>query len=158
MVEDLLSAKEEMFCRAYAAPESDTYGKAGKSAVFAGYPEKTASNMASKLRRKSNIDERIREIYKENETGVGEVMSNLRYDRQLAEGKGDIATMARCDELMGKRYGLFTERIGLDVEDVGRKLDEAEAAEAAEIAKLRLERFAQSCLDDSNNGEGNKRT
>ncbi len=146
MAKTILSPKEDLFCSAYASPESETYGNGTKSATVAGYPEATAGNMACKLKKKPQIIERLEQLYKENAADVGKVMSDLEHQRILAIAKGDIASANRASELQGKRYGMFTDRQIIEQPEQ-RELDERESAEAEEIAKLRLKAFRNNNHD-----------
>ena len=38
-------------------------------------------------------------------------------ERELARKKGDISTMTRCDELLGKYLALFTDKTELNTSD-----------------------------------------
>ena len=67
-------------------------------------------------------------------------MSNFVSDRLRAIQKGDFATAVRCDELMGKRLGLFSDRLISVFEEPARRaeLDASEQREASLLATLRL--------------------
>ena len=46
------------------------------------------------------------------------VINRLNYDRDLAEKKGDIATMTRVDELLGKYLAMFTDKQEIQTKDM----------------------------------------
>lgn len=100
---DPLTPKEELFCRAYGDPESDSFGKATKSADVAGYVQ--PHNAGWKLCRRPRIIARLAEYHKAASADLGRVMANLEHIRLLALAKEpqDLATAARCAELQGKR-------------------------------------------------------
>jgi hypothetical protein len=57
------------------------------------------------------------------------IIHNLNEDRNLAAQKGDIATMTRVDELLGKYLAMFKEvsrsKVDMDItEDRRKELDE----------------------------------
>ena len=142
-VEDLgaaaeLTPKENLFCEAFANPESRTYGNATKSAQAAGYSQ--PHNAGWKLRRRSQIRARLGELYEVSAAALGRVMTDLEHERQLAVAKGDIASAVRASELMGKRLGAFLERniFALGDHEI-HKLTETEEAEARRLAGLLVE-------------------
>lgn len=141
MSKGILSPKEEMFCRAYGGLESATYGKGWKSAEFAGYSgdEGVLGNMATKLKKKPHIITRLKEIYKENESGIGKCMSDAEHHRLLALEKGDIQAANKALEFQFKRHGLFKENWNISgLEEQQRQLSEDEKEEALAIAQFRL--------------------
>ncbi len=129
-----LTPQEILFCDAYARPESETFGSGSKSIVVAGWPDKNASQRSNTLRQKKQVDVYLKEIYAENAESIGEVVCNIQFDRRMARDKGDWSTAARCDELLGKRHGMFREgAIGIDAE--AEQLSDKKATEARKIAQ-----------------------
>jgi hypothetical protein len=131
-----LTPKEEMFCRAYADPESATYGQATKSAEVAQYQE--PHNAAWKLRRRPRIIARIAEYEKLTRACVGKVLTDLEHERQLALAKGDIAAAIRASELQGKHLAMFTDRMAVDDSATVERYDARRAEEASRIVAILL--------------------
>lgn len=131
-----LTAKQQRFCDEYLIDLNAT-----QAAIRAGYSEKNARNIASENLAKPNIreyiDARMAEKSKELIADQDEVLryltSVLRGESQsteiVVEGVGDGCSEARtiqkepsekdrlkAAELLGKRYGLYTEKIEADVD------------------------------------------
>ena len=136
----ICSPIEELFCRAYADPQSETYSQASESAKKAGFSAKGARTAAWRALKRPCVKARLKEIYAESDFSEDRVMSNFVSDRLRAIQKGDFATAVRCDELMGKRLGLFSDRLISVFEEPARRaeLDASEQREAALLATLRL--------------------
>ena len=107
-----LTPKEEAFVRAYADPESETYGRATASAEVAKYQEPRSA--AWKLRRRPRIIARIEEFEKLTRVVIGRILTDLEHERQLALAKGDIASAIRASELMGRHLAMFTDMLAVD--------------------------------------------
>jgi hypothetical protein len=129
-----LTPKEEAFVRAYADPESATYGKATKSAEVAKYQE--PHNAAWKLRRRPRIIARIAEYEKLTRACVGKVLTDLEHERQLALTQGDIGAAIRASELEGKHLAMFTDRLAVDDSATLERYDQRRAEQAAAITAL----------------------
>ena len=136
----ICSPVEELFCRAYADPQSETYGQASESAKKAGFSAKGARTAAWRALKRPCVKARLKEIYAESDFSADRVMSNLVADRLKALAKGDIGAAIRADELMGKKLGLFSDRLIQTFEDAGRQheLDEAEKRQAMLLAGVLL--------------------
>lgn len=131
-----MTAKQKRFCDEYLIDLNAT-----QAAIKAGYSEKNARNIASENLTKPNIKAYIdaRMAEKENEliADQNEVLkyltSVLRGESQsteiVVEGCGDGISEARtiqkepsekdrlkAAELLGKRYGLYTDKIEADVD------------------------------------------
>lgn len=131
-----LTAKQQRFCDEYLIDLNAT-----QAAIRAGYSEKNARNIASENMAKPNIreyiDARMAEKEKELIADQDEVLryltSVMRGESQsteiVVEGIGDGCSEARtimkepsekdrlkAAELLGKRYGLYTEKIEADVD------------------------------------------
>ena len=110
-----------------------------QAAIRVGYSEKTANEQAVRLLAnvsiRAYIDERLKEIESENIADATEVMkyltSVLRGESSseyvVVEGQGDGVSEARriekapdekdrlkAAELLGKRYGMFTDKMNID--------------------------------------------
>jgi phage terminase small subunit len=136
-----LDPREDLFCSHYVAIGEPTFSHKKLSAEAAGFAEPSAANQATKLLRRPDIQQRIRELHtanmQRNMITVDKVLADLEHDKLIAREKGDIASAIRADELQGKYLALFTDRQVID-EPARRELDEEEAAEAVELARLRL--------------------
>lgn len=131
-----LTAKQRRFCDEYLIDLNAT-----QAAIRAGYSEKNARNIASENLAKPNIKAYIDERMTEKESQLiatqDEVLkyltSVLRGESQsteiVVEGTGDGCSEARtlkkepsekdrlkAAELLGKRYGLYTDKIETDVD------------------------------------------
>jgi len=135
---EVLSPQEEAFCRYYADPESESFGNAAASTKRAGYAEAYSRTSAWKLLRRYKVKMRIQQIYSESVWTPEKVMTQIAANRRKADEKGDLSTVARCDELLAKRLGLLTERLIRTEELPDRKieLDAAQRRMAGEMALL----------------------
>ena len=131
-----LTAKQRRFCDEYLIDLNAT-----QAAIRAGYSEKNARNIASENLAKPNIKAYIDERMTEKESQLiatqDEVLkyltSVLRGESQsteiVVEGTGDGCSEARtlkkepsekdrlrAAELLGKRYGLYTDKVDTDVD------------------------------------------
>lgn len=131
-----MTPKQKRFCDEYLIDLNAT-----QAAIRAGYSEKNARNIASENLTKPNIkqyiDERMAEKESELIADQDEVLkyltSVLRGNSQseivVVEGTGDGCSEARAvqkapdekerlkaAELLGKRYGLYTEKVEADVD------------------------------------------
>lgn len=125
-----MNAKQKRFCDEYLIDCNAT-----KAAIRAGYSEKTAKQMGaenlSKPDLRAYIDEQLERLHNEKTADAQEVMEYLtavmrgEHTEQVLKliGKGvqtitniDVSAKERLKaaELIGKRYGLFTDKIGLD--------------------------------------------
>ena len=131
-----LTAKQQRFCDEYLIDLNAT-----QAAIKAGYSEKNARNIASENLAKPNISKYIADRMAEKEKSLiadqDEVLryltSVLRGESQsteiVVEGCGDGCSEARtilkepsekdrlkAAELLGKRYGLYTDRVEAEVD------------------------------------------
>lgn len=131
-----LTAKQRRFCNEYLIDLNAT-----QAAIRAGYSEKNARNIASENLAKPNIKAYIDERMAEKESQLiatqDEVLkyltSVLRGESQsteiVVEGTGDGCSEARtlkkepsekdrlrAAELLGKRYGIYTDKVEADVD------------------------------------------
>ena len=131
-----LTAKQRRFCDEYLIDLNAT-----QAAIRAGYSEKNARNIASENLAKPNIKAYIDERMAEKESQLiatqdevlKQLTSVLRGESQsteiVVEGTGDGCSEARtlkkepsekdrlrAAELLGKRYGLYTDKVDTDVD------------------------------------------
>lgn len=129
-----MNAKQRKFCDEYLI---DCNAK--QAAIRAGYSEKTAYSIGQRLLKnvevKAYLDEQLELLHNQRTADVQEVLEYLtavmrgehREQTLQLVGDGvqeitDIAVGARerlkAAELIGKRYGMFRDNLGLDVESV----------------------------------------
>ena len=131
-----MTAKMQRFCDEYLLDLNAT-----QAAIRAGYSEKTAGSMGAENLKKPEIQKYIEQRMAEKDAALiadqNEVLkyltSVLRGQTQseivVVEGTGDGCSEARAmqkapdekerlraAELLGKRYGLYTEKVEADVE------------------------------------------
>ena len=129
-----MTAKQQKFCDEYLIS-----GNATAAAVKAGYSPKTAKVIGyenlTKPYLRAYIDQRLEELHTEKTADAKEVLEYLTSVMRgetsaeivIVEGVGDGCSEARrvqkapdekerlkAAELIGKRYGLFTDRVGLE--------------------------------------------
>ena len=103
-----LNIKQMDYCRNYAALGSETRGDKEASALLAGYSENCLRAAIYKLNDNKKVQGEIKRIMdKQCDKWASAVMTNLKENRELAKKKGDIASMNRADELIGKALGIF---------------------------------------------------
>ncbi len=134
----MLTDKQERFCKEYLIDLNAT-----QAAIRAGYGKKSAITQASHMLAKSNISQRIAELMAEKDKSViasaDEVMRKLtsvmRGECGNYQTVKDVETdengkqkpcirivslppnasdVNRAAELLGKRYGLFTEKVDMN--------------------------------------------
>ena len=130
---DGCTAREQLFCVAFANPESNSYGNATKSAAAAGY--KHARNAGWRIRQRPHVIARLEVLHAVTLAGLGRVMTDLEHTRLAALAKGDLAVAARCSELAGKRLGAFVDVHAVDLPE-RRAYTEAEQIEGQRLARL----------------------
>ncbi|MGN0472224.1 MAG: terminase small subunit [Lachnospiraceae bacterium] len=130
-----LTAKQQRFCDEYLVSLNAT-----QAAVKSGYSKKYANTNASKLLQNTTIKEYIEKRMAEKESKlIADQDEILRYltsvirgesksTEIVVEGTGDGCSEARtilkepsekdrlkAAELLGKRYGIYTEKVDMDV-------------------------------------------
>ena len=133
-----LTPRELAFCRFYGDPQSVSYGRATKSAVLAGYAEKSAWTTGWKLRHRPSIRAKLAEYDAAVQVAVGRVLADLENERIAAMEKGDIASAVRATELQGKHLAMFKENVEITL-PMARAYTEQEAFEAKRLASMMLE-------------------
>lgn len=129
-----MTKKQERFVKEYLVDCNGT-----QAAIRAGYSPKTARQIAdqllSKLNIKQKIDEQMQALQKSTVATVDEVIQYLTSVMRgqssaeivVVEGTGDGCSQAKkvqkapdekdrlkAAELLGKRYGLFTDKVNLE--------------------------------------------
>lgn len=130
-----LTAKQQRFCDEYLVSLNAT-----QAAIKSGYSKKYANTNASKLLQNTTIKEYIEKRMAEKESQlIADQNEILRYltsvirgesksTEIVVEGTGDGCSEARtilkepsekdrlkAAELLGKRYGIYTEKVDMDV-------------------------------------------
>lgn len=128
-----MTGKQQRFCDEYLIDQNGT-----QAAIRAGYSKKTANEQASRLLANVNIrayiDKQLASIHDKNIADAEEVMryltSVVRGESEseivVVEGVGDGISEARnikkkpdekdqlkAAELLGKRYGLFSDKVNI---------------------------------------------
>jgi phage terminase small subunit len=125
----MLNVRQEKFCLEFMK-----CGNATEAMVKAGYSEKFAGQNADKLLKNTNVQTRLAELRNEAKSAsiadITEVMEYLtRGMRQeleeevvafedgttrIVNKKISIRDSNKCAELLGKRFGIFTEKVNLN--------------------------------------------
>ena len=129
---ELKNKQRERFCLEYASGNNGT-----QAAIAAGYSEKTAYSIANRLLKnveiKSRINELMEQIASEKVADAQEVMEYLSAVMRgeskshvlCLDGEGtqtviskppDERERLKAAELLGKRYGLYTEKLDVDAD------------------------------------------
>jgi phage terminase small subunit len=127
-----MTPKQKLFCDEYLIDLNAT-----QAAIRAGYSEKNARNIASENLTKPNIKEYIDARMAEKESDlIASQDEVLKYLTAVMRGKSNASVLARSElggdvviekppdekerlkaaELLGKRYGLYTDKIETDVD------------------------------------------
>lgn len=129
-----MNARQKRFCDEYLIDCNAT-----QAAIRAGYSPKTAKVTGAKMLTKANlkayIDEQLERIHNEKTADAQEVLEYLtavmrgQHTEQTLQLIGDgVQKIADIDvsakerlkaaELIGKRYGMFKDNVGIDLEPV----------------------------------------
>lgn len=124
-----MTAKQNRFCNEYLIDCNAT-----QAAIRAGYSAKTAYSVGQRMLKnvevKKYIDERFEKLKNDNIADTQEIMEYLTsvmrgeqkeqvplmyYDKQILEEKSaSIKERLKAAELLGKRYGLFTDKLEVE--------------------------------------------
>ena len=129
-----MTKKQKKFCDEYLIDCNAT-----QAAIKAGYSEKTAKSIGQRLLTnvdlKTYIDEQLEKIHNEKIANAEEV---LMYLTSVLRGESSSSVLSLCGdgcqevidkapdererlkaaELIGKRYGMFTDKMNLEIEPV----------------------------------------
>ena len=141
-----MTAKQQRFCDEYLIDLNAT-----QAAIRAGYSEKTAGVIATENLQKPNIQEYLTARMAEKESDlIASQDEVLKYLTEVMRGKSYSSVLARdydgseiviekppdekerlkAAELLGKRYGLYTDKIETDVDlDLNISIDYGDGAE-----------------------------
>jgi phage terminase small subunit len=112
-----LKERQEKFCQSYLINKNAT-----KSAVAAGYSEKSAHNQGYRLLQEPAIQRRLEELEEEYSTDV-DVVSELEKQYEQAKANGNGQTALKALELLSRVRGNNTEDGGPeDIEGLEGKI------------------------------------
>ena len=137
---DGLNSQERKFCDAFTALGKPTCANATKSAIAAGYSEKSAHTCGWRLLRRAPIKQRVAEL---RGLSTDKVLSDLEITRLKALDKGDLAVATRCSELLGKSLKMFVERQEINTPADEPQMTEEEERYRREYASWRLDQEAK---------------
>lgn len=127
-----MTERQKRFCDEYLIDLNAT-----QAAIRAGYSERSASSIGERILRnddvRSYISEQLERIHNENTADAKEVMEYLTAVmrgksvshvlafvgdgcQEVVEKPPDEKERLRAAELLGKRYGLFTDKVDLDAD------------------------------------------
>lgn len=119
---DELTPKQEAFCVSYTTIGSVTFSCGVKSALAAGYAEKSAGVSACQLLKKDIIWDRIKALQAEhmsrNQITVDNILADLEHDKLLARENHQYAVAKGCTELQGKYLSMFADRHVIESEEI----------------------------------------
>ena len=135
---DNLTPRQESFCVHYTTIGGETFGNGTKSAIAAGYSEKSAYSQASTLLKNPKIQQRIKDLHAENMSRnnitVDKVLADLEHDKIMARHAGQYSVAKECSVAQGKYLAMFTDRIER-TEPKPKKFTPEEQAELKAMAK-----------------------
>lgn len=89
-------------------------GNATRSALAAGYSERTAARIGSELLTHPHVKEALAKALKEQQKRTlitaDEVLKRIDRVARKAEAAGDFSAANRANQLLGQHYKLFTEK------------------------------------------------
>jgi len=137
-----LGQKADAFCVHFTTLGAETFGRAERSAVAAGFGEKSARNRATALLKKPEVQARIAGLHRENMSRnfltSDKVLNDLESVRLQAVERNDLSAAIRASELQGKFLAMFVDRQELVAPERQVELDERERAECLALAAIRL--------------------
>lgn len=129
---ELKNKKYELFCLEIASGQNNT-----QAAINAGYSPKSARKTGNRLRTNADVKARIDELMAQLASEkVADAREVLEYLTSVMRGESTSSTLRLCGdgeqeiikkrpdekdrlkaaELLGKRYGLYTDKIDLDAD------------------------------------------
>lgn len=116
-----MTEKQKRFCDEYLVDYNAT-----QAAVRAGYSAKSAYSIGEENLRKPEIktyiDERLEQLHNERTATAAEVMEFLT-EVMRDEGEGSVSRL-KAAELLGKRFGLFTDKVAVSGSGVVQIVDD----------------------------------
>ncbi len=133
-----LSQREAAFAVYFTTIGSDTFSDGKKSAVAAGYSDRSAHVAASRLMKRDKVRNRISELHSENMQRnlitVDKVLADLEHDKIMARKHRQYGVAKSCTELQGKYLAMFIDRL---------QTNDTKAEEIKENERKELEAIAQ---------------
>ncbi|MBA7584231.1 hypothetical protein ES708_26184 [subsurface metagenome] len=144
--------RQQAFVVAYTTPTAPEFLQARKAAITAGYKEKYAASVASRLMKKPRIKELI-------EAAMAEITAKLTSEEVTIEfvKRKHLEAMARCQlagdrtnerehlECVGRMIGAYDVSLHLDL-TVKHEYDERLALAAHQLARVALEEMGDCAL------------
>ena len=108
-----LKPKQDSFCVHYTTIGSETFSNGTKSAIKAGYSEKSAYSQACALLKNPKIQQKIKELHAENMSRnnitVDKVLADLEHDKLMAREHHQYGVAKECSIAQGKYLSMFTD-------------------------------------------------
>ena len=107
-----MTPKQQKFCDEYLIS-----GNATQAAIKAGYSSKTAKSIGQRLLTYVDLKQYIEsELDKLHSVKIADAQEVLEYLTAVMRGEKtvNVALQLKAAELIGKRYGIFSERINVD--------------------------------------------
>ena len=144
-----LEPKEALFCEAYGRIDSATYNQAEKSAIFAGYAEKSARSTAWRLKKRPEIQKRLSEIFEENAAqNKGRLLSHLEYNYKEAVKERKWSEANTACKLQAQMCGFLLESgVGTDSPEAS-ELDEQQRADLDEFIAWKHRQLLRPAKDE----------
>lgn len=144
-----LTLKQESFCVHYTTIGSETFSHGTKSAIAAGYSEKSAYSQATTLLKNPKIQQRVKELYTEimsrNNITVDKVLADLEHDKLMAREHHQYSVSKACTELQGRYLAMFTDKYQDTTETKPQLTPEEQEkykAIAKKLTKIKVHRLA----------------
>lgn len=114
-MEKKLTQKQKRFVEEY----KQNGGNATQAAIKAGYSEKTAYAIGEENLRKPEIKaalgEEEKKMRQKYEYGIDALVKDIQFGMNMAKAQNNTAAYFKGVELMGKAFGLFTEKVKSEV-------------------------------------------
>lgn len=142
VIVETLSPRELEVCQRYTEIGGETFSQKRESVIAAGYSENSARAMGTKLWKKSDFRQQIRNCNAanmiRNNITVDSVLASIEHDKLAARKAGQFGIAKDCAVAQGKWLTMFSDRMVIDEPEARRKLSEKETQECKAIAKIRL--------------------
>lgn len=110
-----LTQKQKRFVKEYKA----NGGNATKAAIKAGYSEKTAYSIGEENLRKPEIREALsveeEKMRRKYEYDIDALVDDIKFGLDMAKAQNNTSAYFKGVELLGKAFGLFTEKVKNEV-------------------------------------------
>lgn len=156
MAKRIVSRKQMFLLKCYADPKSGTWHNGTKSAIKAGYPEKSANTQASRLLVRDDIQPIIDSLedkfyIKTRASSAEQVTLNYVHDRDLARKSGQSQAAINATTKLAEIGGLLKVRQIIEVKPVisqGDMMSDVEKEIAGDLAEQYKLRLAGGMSDD----------